>query len=117
MSDTVHARLRALLGSTGIEREPDGLPRAIPDSTEALAQVCHLAHTEGWRVRVEGQGTWLAPDAPADLALSTRALDQVIEVSPAGLTAASARCSPPPPRARSVSASARCATRCSAAQW
>jgi FAD/FMN-containing dehydrogenase len=85
MSDTVHARLRALLGSTGIEREPDGLPRAIPDSTESLAQVCHLAHSEGWRVRVEGQGTWLAPDAPADLALSTRALDQVIEVSPADL--------------------------------
>ena len=85
MRDIVHARLKALLGSSGIEREPDGLPRAIPDSTESLAQVCHLAHTEGWRVRVEGQGTWLAPDAPADLALSTRALDQVIEVSPADL--------------------------------
>ena len=87
MSETILARLRALLGTSGVEREPDGLPRATPDSSEALAHVCHLAHQEGWRVRVEGQGTWLPPDAPADLALSTRALDQVVSVSPADLVA------------------------------
>ena len=87
MSDTILARLRALLGTSGVEREADGLPRATPDSTDALAHVCHLAHEEGWRVRVEGQGTWLPADAPADLALSTRALDQVQSVSPADLIA------------------------------
>jgi FAD/FMN-containing dehydrogenase len=46
-----------------------------------------LAHDEGWKVRIEGQGTWLPADAPADLGVSTRALDQVVSVSPADLVA------------------------------
>ena len=87
MNDAVLTRLRALLGTNGVEREPDGVPRATPDSIESVAQVCHLAQEEGWRVRVEGLGTWLTPDAPADLALSTRALDQIVSVSPADLVA------------------------------
>jgi glycolate oxidase FAD binding subunit len=87
MSETVAARLRALLGTTGVERDPDGLPRATPDSAEALPLVCRLAHDEGWKVRIEGQGTWLLADAPADLGISTRALDQVVSVSPADLVA------------------------------
>jgi FAD/FMN-containing dehydrogenase len=87
MSETVAARLRALLGTTGVERDPDGLPRATPDSAEALSLVCRLAHDEGWKVRIEGQGTWLLADAPADLGISTRALDQVVSVSPADLVA------------------------------
>jgi FAD/FMN-containing dehydrogenase len=87
MSETVVARLRALLGSSGVERDPDGLPRATPDSSESLSLVCRLAHDEGWKVRIEGQGTWLPPDAPADLGISTRALDQVVSVSPADLVA------------------------------
>jgi glycolate dehydrogenase FAD-binding subunit len=87
MSDVVHGRLRALLGTGGVEREPGGLPRAIPESADALSLVCRLAHEEGWKIRIEGQGTWLAGDAPADLTVSTRALDQVISVSPADLIA------------------------------
>jgi FAD/FMN-containing dehydrogenase len=87
MSDPIYTRLRALLGSGGVERDTDGLPRATPDSPDALSLVCRLAHEEGWKIRIEGQGTWLAADAPADLAVSTRALDQVISVSPADLVA------------------------------
>ncbi|MGN6392064.1 MAG: FAD-binding oxidoreductase [Gemmatimonadales bacterium] len=87
MSDVVHGRLRALLGSSGVERDSDGLPRAIPDSADALSLVCRLAHEEGWKIRVEGHGTWLPADAPADLAVSTRALDQVVSISPADLVA------------------------------
>jgi FAD/FMN-containing dehydrogenase len=87
MSDVVHGRLRALLGSGGVERDQGGLPRAIPDTADALSLVCRLAHEEGWKIRVEGQGTWLPTDAPADLAVSTRALDQVVSVSPADLVA------------------------------
>lgn len=87
MSDPILARLRALLGTGGVERDTDGLPRATPDSADALSLVCRLAHEEGWKIRVEGQGTWLTADAPGDLAVSTRALDQVISVSPADLVA------------------------------
>jgi FAD/FMN-containing dehydrogenase len=76
-----------LLGSSGVERDPAGLPRAIPDTADALSLVCRLAHEEGWKIRIEGQGTWLPADAPADLAVSSRALDQVVSVSPADLVA------------------------------
>ncbi|HEU5039534.1 MAG TPA: FAD-binding oxidoreductase, partial [Gemmatimonadales bacterium] len=77
----------ALLGTSGVERDADGLPRATPDTPDALSLVCRLAHEEGWKIRVEGLASWLSPDAPADLAVSTRALDQVLSVSPADLVA------------------------------
>jgi FAD/FMN-containing dehydrogenase len=87
MSDVIFGRLRALLGTAGVERDASGLPRATPESADALSLVCRLAHDEGWKIRVEGNGTWLPPDAPADLAVSTRALDRVQSVSPADLVA------------------------------
>ena len=87
MSDTIFTRLRALLGTTGVERDGDGVPRATPDTPDALTLVCRLAHEEGWKIRVEGRGTWLPADAPADLAVSTRGLEQIVSVSPADLVA------------------------------
>jgi FAD/FMN-containing dehydrogenase len=87
MSDTIYTRLRALLGTTGVERDGDGVPRATPDTPDALTLVCRLAHEEGWKIRVEGRGTWLPSDAPADLAVSTRGLEQIVSVSPADLVA------------------------------
>jgi len=87
MSDAIFTRLRALLGTTGVERDGDGVPRATPDTPDALTLVCRLAHEEGWKIRVEGRGTWLPSDAPADLAVSTRALEQIVSVSPADLVA------------------------------
>jgi glycolate oxidase FAD binding subunit len=87
VSDAIFTRLRALLGTTGVERDPQGVPRASPESADALSLVCRLAHEEGWKIRVEGRGTWLPSDAPADLVVSTRALDQVVSVSPADLVA------------------------------
>ncbi|HEY3011194.1 MAG TPA: FAD-binding oxidoreductase [Gemmatimonadales bacterium] len=87
MSDAIFTRLRALLGTTGVERDVHGVPRATPDSPDALSLVCRLAHEEGWKIRVEGRGTWLAPDAPADLVVSTSGLEQVVSVSPADLVA------------------------------
>ena len=83
----IFARLRALLGPASVDRDPDNVPRVTPDSTDALALVCRLAYDEGWKIRIEGLGTWLPPDAPADLAVSTRALDEVVSVSPADLVA------------------------------
>jgi FAD/FMN-containing dehydrogenase len=87
MSDVIFPRLRALLGTTGVERDPNGVPRATPDSSDALSLVCRLAHEEGWKIRVEGRGTWLPSDAPADLVVSSRSLEQIVSVSPADLVA------------------------------
>src|ERR687889_918343 len=87
VTSPIFARLRALLGTSGVDRDARGLARASPDTSDALSLVCRLAHEEGWKIRVEGRGTWLAPDAPADLVVSTRALEQVVSVSPADLVA------------------------------
>jgi len=87
MSDAILPRLKALLGTGGVSAGADGLPRATPETNEAVSLVCRLAHEEGWKIRVEGNATWLPADAPADLAVSSRALDQVISVSPADLVA------------------------------
>jgi FAD/FMN-containing dehydrogenase len=87
MSEAIFDRLRTLLGPEGVERDPRGLPRAVPESDDALALVCQAAQQEGWRFRLEGRGSWLPPDAPADLALSTRGINRVIRVSPDDLVA------------------------------
>jgi glycolate oxidase FAD binding subunit len=87
VTDAIFTRLRALLGTTGVERDAQGVPRATPETSDALSLVCRLAHDEGWKIRVEGRGTWLPPDAPADLVVSTRGLEQVVSVSPADLVA------------------------------
>lgn len=83
----IFSRLRALLGPSSVDRDADNLPRVTPESADTLALVCRLAHDEGWTIRIEGRSTWLPPDAPADLAVSTRALDAVVSVSAADLVA------------------------------
>jgi len=87
MTDAIYTRLRQALGDSAVRRDGFGTPRAIPPSSEAVAEICGLAHEQGWRVRVEGQGTWMPPDAPADLALSTEGLDRISEIAPADLVA------------------------------
>jgi FAD/FMN-containing dehydrogenase len=87
MSEALYTRLQALLGPGGVERDAKGLPRAVPESDDALAMVCALASEEGWKLRLEGAGTWLAADAPADLSLSTRSLNRLIALNPADLVA------------------------------
>ena len=86
--DVVFGRLRALLGTqrrgARSRRRARG-PRPRPPTRSRWSA--------GWRTRRAGRSgsrarrTWLPPDAPADLAVSTRALDQVVSVSPADLVA------------------------------
>jgi FAD/FMN-containing dehydrogenase len=87
MTHPVEQRLSSLLGPGAVGRDQHGLPRAIPGSGEALALVCRAVHEAGWRFRLEGRGTWLQPDTPADLVLSTRGLTRIVSVSPADLVA------------------------------
>jgi glycolate oxidase FAD binding subunit len=70
-----------------LKAERDGVPRVAPPTADAVALFLGTAHAEGWRVRVEGAGTWMPGDAPADLALTTRRLDRVEAVHPQDLMA------------------------------
>lgn len=81
----VFEQLQDLLGSSSVHRGADGLPHAVPDAVDGIALVCRTANAEGWRVRVEGSGGWLQPDAPADVVLSLRELNRILSVSPADL--------------------------------
>lgn len=88
MSDAIYDRLVHLLGPEGVERDAhDGLPRAVPESDDALALVCAAAQESGWQMRLEGAGSWLPADTPAGFALSTRGLARLVSVSPADLVA------------------------------
>src|SRR5438128_473103 len=62
-------RVRALLGDDAVEIAggPDAVPRVAPASPDAVALLLGTAREEGWRVRLEGAGTWLPADAPYDL--------------------------------------------------
>ncbi|HEV8303799.1 MAG TPA: FAD-binding oxidoreductase [Gemmatimonadales bacterium] len=80
--------MTALLGEGAVlEAGTDRVPRIAPGSPDAVALLLGTAHQEGWRVRIEGAGTWLQSDAPADLALTTRRLDRIPAIEPQDLTA------------------------------
>ena len=87
MNDSIFMRLRHTFGESMVERDRDGCPRVVPDSTEGVAELCTLAHANGWRVRVEGQATWMPADAPADVSLTTRGLARIVHVAAADLVA------------------------------
>ncbi len=84
---SILARVRALLGADAVLPGPEGPPRIAPASPDGVALLLATAHKEGWHVRVEGAGSWMPTDAPADLALTTRRLDKIPAIEPQDLTA------------------------------
>lgn len=82
-------KVRALLGPDAVlDPGAAGIaPRIAPPSLDAAALLLHTATGEGWKVRIEGAGSWQTADAPADLALTTRRLDQVEAIEPQDLVA------------------------------
>ena len=87
MNDSIFMRLRHAFGEPMVERDREGRPRVLPDSADGVAELCSLAHSNGWRVRVEGQASWMPADAPADIALATGGLSRIVQVAPADLVA------------------------------
>ncbi len=85
MTNPITSRLQEFSASAQVALTPGGLPRIAPHSTETMARVLSLATEEGWSIRLEGRGTWCPPDAPADLVVSTEAMDRVIAVAPPDL--------------------------------
>src|SRR2546429_4889527 len=85
---TILEKVTALLGEGAVlEPSTDRVPRIAPGSPDAVALLLGTAHQEGWRVRIEGAGTWLQSDAPADPAPPTPPLHPLSPVQTAGLTA------------------------------
>ena len=84
----IRRHIQAILGADGaVDADARGTPRAAPRTEDECALILMTAAAEGWRVRIEGSGTWIPADAPADLALSTRLLTGVTHVSSADLVA------------------------------
>ena len=81
------ARLRALLGADALVADATGALRVAPRTEAACALLLQTASSAGWRVRLEGAGTWAPTDAPADLVLTTTAMDRITDVSPVDLVA------------------------------
>ncbi len=85
---TIVQRIRSILGAGAVvETDGTGLPRVAPGTEEGVALVLRAAAADGWRVRIEGRGSWVPPDAPADLALTTRNLTKVPYLDPNDLVA------------------------------
>jgi FAD/FMN-containing dehydrogenase len=81
-------RLRSLLGSAAtVGAAPGGSPLVAPESESACALLLRTASVEGWRVRLEGAGSWMPRDAEADVVLSTGRLSRLVDVSPTDLVA------------------------------
>ena len=87
MSDRILGKLKEAFAGLALERDSGGVPRLAPEQVDDVAAVLALATEEGWKVRVEGRATWCPPDAPADLAVTTAALNAVTSVSPGDLVA------------------------------
>ena len=87
MNDATFMRLRHAFGEAQVETDLQGRPRVVPDSIDAVAELCAIAHGSGWRIRIEGQGTWMPPDAPAEVALSTRGLARIVSIAATDLVA------------------------------
>jgi glycolate oxidase FAD binding subunit len=86
MSQAIIEALKRV-GPEAVSVDRTGLPRMSPRSTEQVAATLQAATEHGWRVRIEGGETWMPPDAPVDLALSTRRLERLVAVAPADLVA------------------------------
>lgn len=93
----VAGRVASAIGRDRLIEEPDlglgGLPVgavAAPESRTELAELLRMAWSERWAVIPIGLGTWLDAGNPverADLVISLRRLDRVLECEPADLVA------------------------------
>jgi FAD/FMN-containing dehydrogenase len=80
-------RVRQLLGAGALSDAPGEPPLACPADETECALLLRTASAEGWRVFIEGGGSWCATPPGTDLRLGTTRLDAVGPVDPADLVA------------------------------
>lgn len=88
-SDLASERLGQIVGAYNVSTSSYKLT-VTPESIEQVCEVMKLASSEGWGVVPAGAGTWLDagnPIEPADIIVSTRKLNRIIEHEPADLMA------------------------------
>lgn len=79
-------RLRALMGADAfVGTAATGHPVVAPRDEAAVALLLETAAAHGWRVGLAGGGSWAPADCPADVLLSTRRLDTIVQLSPGDL--------------------------------
>jgi glycolate oxidase FAD binding subunit len=82
----IEQRVRSIVGADGtIDVDEQGCVAVAPRSEEECALILAAAHQESWRVRFDGRGSWIKPDAPTELAISTRLLEGATDLSPADM--------------------------------
>jgi glycolate oxidase FAD binding subunit len=82
----IEQRVRSIVGADGfIDVDEQGCVVVAPRSEEECALILAAAHQESWRVRFDGRGSWIKPDAPTELAISTRLLEGATDLSPADM--------------------------------
>ena len=62
-----------------------GQPVVAPRDEAAVALLFETAATHGWRVGIAGGGSWSPVDCPADVIVSTRRLDAIVQLNPGDL--------------------------------
>lgn len=91
MSDDLTDRLASAIGRDAVRRDPTGRVCATPTTIDGVAHLFGLAYDAQWRVAVAGAATWQLDDAPADVVVSLRGLDDAPDVKSAeGVVAARA---------------------------
>jgi glycolate oxidase subunit GlcD len=86
------AQLASIVGESNISQSPNSPAQlvVIPGSVAEVCEVMKLATSKRWTVLPAGAMTWLdagQPPSRADILLSTRRLDRIIEHEPADLVA------------------------------
>ncbi len=81
-------KIRAIIGERALAGiDAGGATRVAPATDDECALVMRTASSEGWRVRIEGTGNWIPPDAPAQVAITSSRLTGVTDLNPADLVA------------------------------
>ena len=83
----ISERVRQLLGAAALPETRGSVPLAEPADEEGCALLLRTASAEGWRVAIEGAGSWCATPADADLRLGTARLHDVGPVDAGDLVA------------------------------
>jgi len=82
----IERRVRSIVGTEALlEVGANGSVEVAPRSEAECALLLAAAHDGRWSVRLSGGGSWSAPDAPAELVISTRHIAGIPDLSPADL--------------------------------